>query len=67
MEYCRCKTTLEVYLLHSFSTLTLDRLEWSASNSDRFTLAEGALCVIEQEARWAPGLVWRTWRLRRKL
>lgn len=66
-SYCRYRTTLDVYLLHSFSTLTLDRVEWSASKPERFTLAEGAIGAIEQEVRWAPGLVRRIWRLCRKL
>jgi hypothetical protein len=66
MAYSRCTTTLEVYLLYSFSTLTLGRVEWSASNPDRFTLEEGAVDAIEQEARWAPELVWRVWRLCKK-
>jgi hypothetical protein len=59
MAYYRHRTTLEVYLLYSFSTLTLERVEWPASNPDRFTLEEVALGAIEKEARWAPELVWR--------
>jgi hypothetical protein len=57
MAYCRYRATPEVNLLHLFSTLTLDRVEWSASNPYGFTLAEGALGFTDQEAIWAPGLV----------
>ena len=48
MAYCRYRTILEVYLLYSFTTLTLDRVDWSVSNPDRFTLEEGAFGAIEQ-------------------
>jgi hypothetical protein len=34
---------------HSFIASALDRGEWSASGSGRFTLEH-----IEQEAKWAP-------------
>jgi len=67
MSYCRYRTTLDVYLLHSFSTFTRHSVEWSASNPDRFTLTEGAFGAVEQEASWPPGLVSRIWRLCRKL
>jgi hypothetical protein len=62
MTHCRYRTTLEVYLIYSFSTLTLERVELSASNPYRFNLEEGALGAIEQEARWASEFVWRFWR-----
>jgi len=45
--------------LHVFSTTAVDGGERSAYSTGRFTSGEIASLSVEEEARWAPELVWR--------
>lgn len=38
------------------------RWEWSDSRPDLFVPGERAPALVEQEARWAPELIWALWR-----
>jgi hypothetical protein len=42
-------------------TLALDRGQWSASRTGRFTPGKEFLVPFGQEARWAPESVWMLW------
>jgi hypothetical protein len=48
--------------IHVFLTSAQVGGEWSASRPGRFTPGKEPPVLIGQEAGWAPGPVWMTWR-----